>query len=109
MNDLPSDLLRRILTNLLELCRLSTRGVLPRVCKSWAGVVQAHEELFLSPDCLEGLGLLTQDQSQRFNNTLSNIKSLRTKLAVISSGTSNSSCPSLSEAESLGGSCKQKV
>ena len=79
MNDLPSDLLRRILTNLLELCRLSTRGVLPRVCKSWAGVVQAHEELFLSPDCLEGLGLLTQDQSQRFNNTLSNIKPLRTK------------------------------
>ena len=79
LNDLPSDLLQRILTNLLQLCTLSTRGVLICVCKSWAGAVQAHEELFLSPDCLDSLGLLTQGQSQRFNNNLSNIESLRTK------------------------------
>ena len=87
MSDLPPDLLRRILTNLLKLCSLSTRGVLTCVCtrgvftcvcKSWAGAVQANEELFLSPDCLDGIGLLTQRQSQRFSNTLSNIKSLRT-------------------------------
>ena len=79
MSDLPPDLLRRILTNLPELCRLSTRGVLTCVCKSWAGVVQAHKELFLSPDCLDSLGLLTQGQSLRLNNTLSNIELLRTK------------------------------
>jgi hypothetical protein len=84
LNDLPSDLLRRILTNLLKLCNLSTRGVLTCVCKSWAGAVQANEELFLSPDCLDGIGLLTQRQSQRFSNTLSNIKSLRTNCLLSS-------------------------
>ena len=79
MSDLPPDLLRRILSNLLQLCNLSTRGILTCVCKPWAGMVQAYEELLLSPECLDGLHLLTQGHSQRFQNTLSNIKSLRTK------------------------------
>jgi len=84
MSDLPPDLLRRILTNLLKLCSLSTRGVLTCVCKLWAGAVQASEEMFLSPDCLDGIGLLTQRQIQRFISTLSNIKSLRTNCMLSS-------------------------
>ena len=81
LNDPPSDLLRRILTNLLKICSLSTRGVLTCVCKSWAGAVR---NCFLSPGCLDGIGLLTQRQSQRFNNTVSNIKSLRTRCLLSS-------------------------
>ena len=84
MSDLPPDLLRRILTNLLKLCSLSTRGVLTCVCKSWAGAVQASKEMFLSPDYLDGIGLLTQRQTRRFISTLSNTKSLRTNCMLSS-------------------------
>ena len=84
MSDLPPDLLRRILTNLLKLCSLSTRGVLTCVCKSWAGAVQASKEMFLSPDYLDGIGLLTQRQTRRFISTLSNTKLLRTNCMLSS-------------------------
>ncbi len=46
--------------------------------------MHANEELFLSPDCLDGIGLLTQRQSQRFYNTLSNIKLLRSNCLLSS-------------------------
>ena len=84
MCDLPPDLLQRTLSNLSELCSLRTRGLLTCVCKTWAGAVQANQELLLSPDCLDGIGPLTQRQSQRFNNTLSNIKSLRSNCLLSS-------------------------
>ncbi len=84
LDHLPSELLRRILANLLKLCTLTTRKVLICVCKSWAGAVQANEELSLSSDCLDGVTLLTQRQSQRFNSTLSNIEWLRTNCLLSS-------------------------
>ena len=45
---------------------------------------QANEELIVSPDCLDSIGLLTQRQKSTVNNTLSNIKWPRTNCLLSS-------------------------